>query len=195
MTQRPSASTPPASQSQAGEAQDFEANVLCHLDAAYTLAHYLARRSDVAEDIVQDAFLKACRAFDQRRVGNARAWLLAIVRNCFFTWKAGQRDSRESGLPEDGEAVSDEGSCELNPEASLLRKEQDLAVTAVVESLPELFREALVLKDIEDLSYREIAEVVGAPIGTVMSRLSRARKLFAEAWKERERAPVKETRP
>ncbi len=120
------------------------------------------------------------------------------MRNCFFTWNAGVRDSRESGLPEDGETVSEsvfEGSCDLNPEASLLRKEQDLAVTAVVESLPELFREALVLKDIEDLSYREIAEVVGAPIGTVMSRLSRARKLFAAAWKERERAPMKETRP
>jgi len=182
---------------QSGEALNFEAAVLCHLDAAYTLAHYLTRRADVAEDLVQDAMLRAYRAFDACRVANTRAWLLAIVRNCFLTWKAAAGDSRESGLPDDGGAVSEdafEGGREFNPEASLLRKEQGLAVTAVVASLPEAFREVLVLKDIEDMSYREIAEVVGVPVGTVMSRLSRARKLFATAWKDKEAAPLKETR-
>jgi RNA polymerase sigma factor (sigma-70 family) len=202
MAQRPANPTPPESQRCAGfgggEARDFEATVLCYLDAAYTLAQYLTRRPDIAEDIVQDAMLRAYRSFHAYRGDNARAWLLAIVRNSFLTWKTAARKSRESDLPGDGEETLSNGLCEgahdLNPEASLLRKEQDQAVTAVVGSLPELFREVLVLKDIEDLSYREIAEIAGVPIGTVMSRLSRARKLFATAWKERENAPLRETR-
>jgi RNA polymerase sigma-70 factor (ECF subfamily) len=195
MKQRPEQPAPLTSQS--ADARKFEASVLCHLDAAYTLALYLTRRPDIAEDIVQDAMLRAYRAFHTCRGGNSRAWLLAIVRNCFFTWKASVRDSKENDLPEDGESVSEsvfERPGDLNPEASLLRKEQGQAVTAIVESLPELFREVLVLKDIEDMSYREIAEVVGVPIGTVMSRLSRARGLFATAWKAKESAPLKETR-
>lgn len=178
--------------SRGGAAGGFEASVLCHLDAAYTLAIYLTRRPDVAEDLVQDALLRAYRSFHTCHSGNTRAWLLAIVRNCFFTWAARRRDNLESDHAGDTDGASDAASDvfqeQYTPEASLLKKEQDQAVTATVESLPELFREVLVLKDIQDLSYREIAEIVGAPVGTVMSRLSRARSLFATAWKDKEAA-------
>jgi RNA polymerase sigma factor (sigma-70 family) len=202
MTRRPAHPAPhpgqPGAVSRGGGAGGFEVSVLCHLDAAYTLAMYLTRRPDVAEDIVQDALLRAYRSFHTCHSGNARAWLLAIVRNCFFTWAAGRRENREIDRAEGLDGASD-AACEVfqeqhTPEASLLKKEQDLAVTAIVESLPEQFREVLVLKDIEDLSYREIAEVIGAPIGTVMSRLSRARGLFATAWKDKEAAASKGVR-
>ena len=111
MKQRPEQPAPLTSQpgglAQGEDVRGFKASVLCHLDAAYTLALYLARRPDIAEDIVQDAMLRAYRAFHTCRGGNTRARLLAIVRNCFFTWKASVRDSEENDLPEDAEFVSE----------------------------------------------------------------------------------------
>lgn len=166
----------------------FEAEILPHLDAAFTLARYLTRRSDLAEDIVQDALLRAYRSFETARADNRGAWLMAIVRNCFLTWKAangGHRDREncaEAQVPAAGDW--EEAAEQSTPESILLRQEQSHALRAAIESLPGQFREVLVLKDIEDMSYREIADITGAPIGTVMSRLSRARKLFAEAWKQ-----------
>jgi RNA polymerase sigma factor (sigma-70 family) len=165
----------------------FEEAILIHLDAAYTLARYLTRRSDVAEDIVQDALLRAFRSFSDFRGGNPRAWLLAIVRNCFLTWKAGRGEhlERSSEQAEDGaHPASDDAADQPTPETIFLRQEQNFAIRAAIERLPQVFREVLVLKDIEGMSYREIADVVGVPIGTVMSRLSRARSLFAEEWKK-----------
>nr|WP_307269206.1 sigma-70 family RNA polymerase sigma factor [Labrys wisconsinensis] len=166
--------------------------VLPHLDAAHNLARFLARDADAAEDIVQDAFLRAFRSFDDFRGGSPRAWILAIVRNCHHTWRAARR--RDPGpWPEgaagpagdeiDGETPAEIASREDTPEAALLRRSEAEAVRAVLETLPEPFREVLVLRDLEDLSYREIAEVADLPIGTVMSRLARARTLFAARWR------------
>lgn len=180
----------------AGRAAAFEAAVLLHLDAAYTLARYLTRRSDAAEDIVQDALLRAHGSFETGRVGNGRAWLLAIVRNCFLTWHAQHTGMRNQNpgveLEAGGEGVEER---ELEtPETILIQHEESGAIRQAVEGLPHLFREVLVLRDIEDMSYREIAAVTGVPIGTVMSRLARARKMFAAAWNEPEMNTSKEVR-
>jgi RNA polymerase sigma-70 factor (ECF subfamily) len=177
-------------------ARVFEAAVLLHLNAAYTLARYLTRRGDAAEDIVQEALLRAFRSFDSQRGDNTRAWLLAIVRNCFLTWQASRGKGEKEPLtlaPND--VVSEwEGESEKEtPESLLIQHEQSSAVRALIEGLPDTFREVLVLKDIEDMSYREIADITGVPIGTVMSRLARARKMFAAAWKGSEMKAAKET--
>jgi RNA polymerase sigma factor (sigma-70 family) len=165
----------------------FESEVLMHLNSAFTLARYLTRRGDVAEDLLQEALLRAYRSFDETRSSNVRAWLLTIVRNCFLTWKVRSRDEsapRDFGgtgasLEQDGgEAQEDE-----TPESILIRHEDDCTMRFLIEGLPNPFREVLVLRDIEDMSYREIADITGVPMGTVMSRLARARKMFAEAWK------------
>jgi len=165
----------------------FEAEVLMHLNSAFTLARYLARRGDIAEDLVQEALLRAYRSFDETRSSNVRAWLLTIVRNCFLTWKVRNRDEsalRDFGgtgasLEQDvGEAQEDD-----TPESILIRHEEDCTMRSLIEGLPHPFREVLVLRDIEDMSYREIADITGVPMGTVMSRLARARKMFAEVWK------------
>jgi RNA polymerase sigma-70 factor (ECF subfamily) len=167
-------------------AASFEAAVLSHLDSAYTLARYLTRRSDIAEDIVQEAILRAYRGFDNLRGENVRAWLLAIVRNCFLTWKAKERGVAEvtdadHPLTSPGYAENESKTLET-PESILIERERNRAIRSLIESLPDLYRETLVLRDIEDLSYRDIAEITGVPIGTVMSRLARARKIFAAAW-------------
>ncbi len=177
----------------------FEATVLLHLNAAYTLARFLTRRGDIAEDLVQEALLRAYRSFDSQRGDNVRAWLLAIVRNCFLTWKARDRQGSEAWRFEDerepfGKAGDEEKEQET-PESILLQHEENSAIRAAVEGLPHLFREVLVLKDIEDMSYREIADITGVPIGTVMSRLARARKMFAGAWKGAEMKTSKEVLP
>jgi RNA polymerase sigma factor (sigma-70 family) len=165
----------------------FESEVLMHLNSAFTLARYLTRRGDVAEDLVQEALLRAYRSFDETRSSNVRAWLLTIVRNCFLTWKVRSRDEsapRDFGgtgalLEQDG-GEAQEGE---TPESILIRHEDDCTMRSLIEGLPNPFREVLVLRDIEDMSYREIADITDAPMGTVMSRLARARKMFAEAWK------------
>jgi RNA polymerase sigma-70 factor, ECF subfamily len=164
----------------------FEAAALVHLDAAYTLARYLTGRPDIAEDIVQEAVLRAFSHFDKKRVENARSWLLAIVRNCFLTWYARDRkDAAKSNVENlfqlDAKATI-ETSDPQTPESILIERQDKDAVRAVIERLPEHIREVLVLRDVQDLSYQEIANILGVPIGTVMSRLARARKSFAEAW-------------
>lgn len=167
-----------------GRQAGFEAQVLPHLDAAYTLARYLTRNAGPAEDIVQEALIRAYRHFASQRVENVRAWLLAIVRNCFLTWQA--RQHPEEQLWEDDRehpGASAEDREPDTPESILIRHEENSAIGNAVEALPHLFREVLVLRDIENMSYREIAEIIGVPIGTVMSRLARARKLFAATWK------------
>jgi RNA polymerase sigma factor (sigma-70 family) len=169
------------------DASAFETVILAHLDAAYSLARYLTRRSDTAEDIVQDALLRAFKSFENYRGGNARVWLLTIVRNSFLTWNAryGQNSADKSledewNLPQD---LREDGE---TPESILIQREAGSTMRALIEGLPQTFREVLILRDIEDMSYREIAEITSVPIGTVMSRLARARKLFGEAWKTSE---------
>ena len=178
---------------------DFEAQVLTHLDAAYTLARYLTRRSDVAEDIVQDAILRAYRGFDTLRGENVRAWLLAIVRNCFLSWTAKQGTVTEVMDAEEVQTSpgypDEEGKTLETPESILLEREQNEAIRSLIERIPHPYREALVLRDIEDLSYRDIAGITGVPIGTVMSRLARARKMFAAAWLGTEITSAMEKRP
>ncbi|WP_431267083.1 sigma-70 family RNA polymerase sigma factor [Dankookia sp. P2] len=179
---------PPANDAGPGgaeRARRFHELALPQLDAAYNLARYLCRDAAAAEDIVQDAYLRALRGFDGYRGGDPRAWILQIVRNRFHDWVRERRlnpaaplvDAEEDGMADfpDTEAAT--------PEEVLAGAEEAVAVRAVVAGLPAPFREALVLREMEDLSYREIAAVTGTPIGTVMSRLARARQMFGEAWR------------
>jgi len=161
--------------------------VLPHLDAAYNLARWLAAQE--AEDVVQDAMLRAFRAFDGFRGGNARPWLLAIVRNCHYTAAAEKSKRRAVPLPDDGE--KEIAADAPDPEKSAIDADRARKLDHAIASLPDEFRETLVLREMEDMSYREIADVTGAPIGTVMSRLARARALLRERWS----AETKEAAP
>jgi RNA polymerase sigma-70 factor (ECF subfamily) len=148
----------------------FEERMLPHLGAAYTLARYLLREPADAEDAVQEAYLQAVRRFETFRGENARAWLLTIVRRTCYAWADRARRY-------DGDAVLDDlPATDDAPDVALLRSEVRAGVGRAVEQLPLPFREVLVLREIQELSYKEIAEVTGVPIGTVMSRLARARQ-------------------
>lgn len=162
----------------------FEAQALPHLDAAYNLARWLARSPTDADDIVQEAILRAYRGFDEFRGGDAKPWLLAIVRNCFFT-TAGQARRRMSvPLPEESGADDEHVLIDESPDPEFMavRADEQRKFDQIVAALPQEFREVLILREMEDLSYREIAGVTGVPIGTVMSRLARARALLKDNW-------------
>lgn len=158
--------------------RQFEAQALPHLDAAYNLARWLSRSPADAEDIVQDAMLRAFRAFDGFRGGDAKAWVLAIVRNCcrsrFAAARRHPHTMLDEGLAEDSETPEDKAIA-----ASGRRR-----LKAMIAQLPEEYREALILREMEDMSYAEIAAVTGVPIGTVMSRLARARATFRQLARE-----------
>jgi RNA polymerase sigma factor (sigma-70 family) len=160
----------------------FEEQVLPCLDAAYSLARWLVRDEHVAEDVVQDAYLRAFRYFGSFRGDDARPWLLGIVRNCCYSWFVQQKRSLEFEVDfQDADAPSlDAQERPQTPETLLLQKVERAQVTAAIGSLPLAFREALVLREIEELSYEDIARVLDIPKGTVMSRLSRARRLLHE---------------
>lgn len=152
----------------------FERLLLPHLDAAYNLARWLTHDDQNAEDMVQEAYLRALKAFDGFRGGDGRAWLLSIVRNTCYTWM------RQTG-PGRLDAVFDEEihsgeSDGLSPEAVLMQSVDRQFVKQALEELPSEFREVLIMRELEGLSYKEIADVVDLPLGTVMSRLARARK-------------------
>lgn len=151
----------------------FEQLMLPHLDAAYSLARYLVRDVHDAEDLVQDAYLRALRYFDSFRGGDERAWLLTIVRRTCYSWLKRRRD--RPSLTEFDEA---EHGVELgkDPEAQAVDGALRDRLSRAVEALPIEFREVVVLRDVQDLSYKEIASVLGIPLGTVMSRLARARR-------------------
>ena len=168
------------------ERMNFEEAVLPHLDAAYNLARWLTRNDDDAQDVVQDAYLRALRFFDGFRGSDARAWLLKIVRNTCYTWLKRQR-SREISTDIANTMYSRE-SDEPDPETVQMMKAQTQLVSEAIERLPIEFREVMVLRELEELSYKEIAAVTGVPIGTVMSRLARARKRLLVSL--RDRAPV-----
>jgi RNA polymerase sigma factor (sigma-70 family) len=151
----------------------FEAIVLPHLDAAYSYARWLSRNDADAEDVVQDACVRAMRFLPSLREDDARPWLLAIVRNAWYS-----RIARRAGVAErvPFEATRlDPADGALDPEAQLLQQHTVSCVREAIERLPPDFREVLVLREFEEMSYKEIASVVGVPIGTVMSRLARAR--------------------
>jgi RNA polymerase sigma-70 factor (ECF subfamily) len=161
----------------------FEAQIMPHLDAANNLARWLARDADLAADVVQDAILRAFRAFDAVRGEDAKPWLLAIVRNCHRTALQQRKRRAQVTLPEDEKesisAIAAEGP---DPEAAAISADNQRKLDTLIASLPLEFRETLILREVEDLSYREIAEVSDVPIGTVMSRLARARAMLREKW-------------
>jgi RNA polymerase sigma factor (sigma-70 family) len=185
--------------------QRFEELFLPYLDAAYSLARFLARDPVAADDIVQESFLRAFRSFGNYRGGDAKSWLLTIVRNCSFDWSKSSR--RAAGVTTDADNSSsaaaraarscgtgdtmagslgrwipnpDElGDCSQDgPETAVLRQSEIEEVRAMIRRLPEPFRETLVLRELEELSYKQIAEVMSVPVGTVMSRLARARQML-----------------
>jgi RNA polymerase sigma-70 factor (ECF subfamily) len=162
----------------------FEAQAMPHLDAAHNLARWLARSPADADDIVQEAILRAYRGFDGFRGGDAKPWLLAIVRNCFFTAVSQTRQRMHVPLPEESAANDDGALIDAlpDPELAAIGADQSRKLDQIVGALPQEFREVLILREMEDLSYRDIAQVTGAPIGTVMSRLARARALLKERW-------------
>jgi RNA polymerase sigma factor (sigma-70 family) len=154
--------------------ETFETEVLPHLDAAYNLARWLTRNGQDAEDVVQEAFLRALRFFVGFRGGNARAWLLKIVRNTYYT-RVRQDRPRESTTAFDEEIHSGE-IASLSPETLMLQDADGRLLRHALEELPANFREVLVLRELEGLSYKEIADVADIPLGSVMSSLSRARE-------------------
>ena len=157
----------------------FEQTVLPHLDAAYNLARWLAGNEHDAEDIVQEAFLRAYRFVGGFRGGNSRSWLLTIVRNTAYTWLRKNHAPAVVHLDED-ELAEIEDPAALAGDVALLQNADASRLRQALEQLPVEFREALVLRELEGLSYKEIADVAGVPAGTVMSRLARARKLLPE---------------
>ena len=165
----------------------FEQTVLPHLPAAYNLASWLMRDPHDAEDVVQQSSLRAWRAFDSfrgDRSEDARSWFLAIVRNACFT----EIRRRRGGPPITREPLDDHDVAApdhaTDPSNALIQRLDAEALAAAIEKLPEVFREAFVLREMEDLSYSQIAEVSGVPVGTVMSRLARARRRLCEMLKE-----------
>ena len=165
-------------------ARRFEEITSPHLDAAYNLARWLTRNPHDAEDVVQEAYLRAFRFFGSFRGGDGKAWLLTIVRNTAYSWL--QQNRRETtaafadaALSADEETAFAQDGPE-SPEAILARMSDQNLLVEALDQLPAEFREVLVLRELEDLSYKEVAAIADIPIGTVMSRLSRARRLLRE---------------
>jgi len=164
----------------------FEALVLPHLDAAHRLARWLCRSRSDADDIVQEAFMRAYRAFDSLRGPDARAWLLAIVRNCHLSALAERRRRACEPLTEEHQAqrAPHAPAAFPDPERASIERDQGRTLARLIAALPEEQREVLLLREVEDMSYREIAAVAQVPLGTVMSRLARARAALKLTWLE-----------
>ena len=160
-----------------GVVDRFERVVLPHLDDAYTLARYLVRDEHDAQDVVQDAALRALRYFEGFSGGDARAWLLAIVRNCALDWRRRYRLDERS-VPFD-EFVHGPATASRSADAAAIEESEQHRVQRALGTLPLEFREVIVLREVQELRYREISDVLGVPIGTVMSRLARARRQLA----------------
>jgi RNA polymerase sigma-70 factor (ECF subfamily) len=158
----------------ADELARFELAILPHLDAAYNLARWLTRRDQDAEDVVQEASLRAFQFFDSFHGTNGRAWFLAIVRNTCYTWmKANQAPA--PAVPWD-DTIQAPAPLALDPLRTVVQRENQHLVRQAVEELPAEYREVIVLRELEGFSYKEIAQIAAIPIGTVMSRLARARE-------------------
>lgn len=162
------------------DVERFERVVLPHLDDAYTLACYLLRDEHDAQDVVQDAVLRALRYFDGFRDGDARAWLLAIVRNCCHTWHRRHRADRVT-VPYADAQTSPQLRGSAGADALAIQSSDRAAIERAIAGLPTEFREVIVLRELHELSYKEIGTVTGVPVGTVMSRLARARKRLASS--------------
>lgn len=171
------------------ERTKFDRVVVPHLADALTTARWLTRNRSDAEDVVQEALIRAFRSINQFAGANARSWLLAIVRNTAYTWLQKNRslslvlvddlsDEQRSEVERGGDWIDVK---DTSPEAHLIRQVEEGRLELAIKELPPQFREALVLRDIQGLDYREIAQVIGVPVGTVMSRLARARQRLVEA--------------
>ena len=171
----------------------FEQAVLPHLDAAYNLSRWLMRNEQDAQDVAQEAYLRAFRFFPGFRGGDARAWLLKIVRNTCYTWLHTNRPLQEAA--EFDENLLPPDSCALNPEEAALQNDSNTQLRKALEKLPSNYREVLILRELEGMSYKEIAEITGMPAGTVMSSLSRARdRLRQILTSDMKRDPVPSSR-
>jgi RNA polymerase sigma factor (sigma-70 family) len=174
----------PGSRYDPGKAQRFRDTALPLLDDAYTLARYLLRDASDADDAVQECYLRAFRHFDSYRGPAIKPWLFAILRNVCraeFARRASSPAATED-LPDDAEQTPMWRETEDTPETQLLRRRDASTIQRLVIALEEPFRETFVLREIQHLSYREIADIIEAPVGTVMSRLARARALLRAAW-------------
>ena len=161
------------------DTQRFDELIEVHLDAAYNLARWLMHDETEAEDMVQEAYMRVASHFAGFRGGDGRAWLLTIVRNSCYDRL---RQKGASGLNTDfDEAVHSFGRQTPNPEAELLQAERTELLRKSLDELPATYREVIVLRELEQLSYREIADIAGIPVGTVMSRLSRARQQLQQS--------------
>ncbi|WP_269504261.1 RNA polymerase sigma factor [Burkholderia sp. IMCC1007] len=178
-------------------AERFRALVLPHLDAAYNLARWLSGNAGDADDVVQDACMRALRFVDGCRGDNARPWLLTIVRHTWYTEWRRRTHAHEVALPDtldDTDVPDDWQPATEDPLAELLRGENVRRVNAALAQLPPEYREVLVLREMEDLSYREIAAIADVPVGTVMSRLARGRRRLAALLGD-ERSPACASKP
>ena len=171
----------------------FEQVVMPHLDSAYNLARWLTRSDADAQDVVQESCLRAFKYFDGFDGHHANAWLLKIVRNTFYTWLKRNRPAEEAVALEDNieEVDGNDSSMQISaaglgrsPESLLIESEDARTLDALIGRLPPVYREVLILRELEDMAYRDIAEIVGVPIGTVMSRLARGRQLLHAEWQE-----------
>jgi RNA polymerase sigma factor (sigma-70 family) len=162
----------------------FEAQVLPHLDAAYRFARWLSRSPSDADDVVQEAILRAFRGFDALRGSDVRAWLLTIVKNCHLTAVKQQQRRAVVPLPEENDPQDAQAMTATtpDPESTSIRRDEERTLARLMSALPEEQREVLVLREIEEMDYREIAAVTNVPIGTVMSRLARARAALKARW-------------
>jgi RNA polymerase sigma factor (sigma-70 family) len=179
----------PSAADEHARSRRFEQIFTAHLDAAYNYAHWLTRDASNAEDVVQEACLRALKFLDSFNGDSARAWLLAIVRNTYYTWHQKHRAEAlnvqfdEETMIANGADASDLESSIGSIDQVLRQKDARRLVNDALAELPEEFREVIVLRELEDLPYKEIASIAGIPIGTVMSRLSRARKLMLQHLK------------
>ena len=171
----------------------FRVAALPHLDDVYTLARYLLRDGTDAEDAVQECYLRALRHFDTYRGPAMKPWLFAILRNICrgeFSRRSGAPLNMGDEAEENEDAAPLWQEAQASPETEVLRQWDGETIRRLVADLPDPFREAIVLREINDLSYREIADVIGAPVGTVMSRLARARSMLRKAWVAEEGLPI-----
>ncbi len=162
---------------QRGKLKVFEEVILPHLNAAYNLARWLTRNEQDAQDVVQESYLRAFRFFDGYRGGDGKSWLLAVVRNTCFTWRRHER--RSTNEPFDEMTHSSKVQPQTQEE-TMVQSSRMSILRNCIEMLPEGFREILVMRELEEMSYKEISDVACLPVGTVMSRLSRARKRLTE---------------
>jgi RNA polymerase sigma-70 factor (ECF subfamily) len=176
---------------------NFEQVMLPHLDAAHNLARWLVRDPSIAEDVVQDAYERACKYFAAFRGGSGRAWLLQIVRNAAYSTLKARRRGIEVSLSS-GTRAADEDGVDMDipdsspgPEATLAQRQDLATLDDALNALPVAWRECVILREVEALSYKEMARIMDVPIGTVMSRLSRARQaLYREVLGDDHQGPV-----